>query len=138
MADTPLPRSNFGTASLVERRDQIPPVELDVEEGPGAMVPVDGEAIIEAPGLSIEMEDDGGVIVDFDPRATAQEPGEFHDNLGLGRHLRKRFGASWFQVSGADGAFPWRNGCYASFTGGSCHTISSAGFWRTFPFGRSG
>tara|TARA_R110000751_G_scaffold90103_4_gene177065 strand:- start:805 stop:3246 length:2442 start_codon:yes stop_codon:yes gene_type:complete len=81
MADTPLPRSNFGTSSLVERRNEIPPVELDVEEGPGAVVDVEGDAVIESPGLSIEMEEDGGVVVDFDPRPTAQGSGEFYDNL---------------------------------------------------------
>ena len=81
MADKPLPRSNFGTASLIERRNQIPPVELDVEEGPGAVVPLSGDAVIEAPGLSIEMEEDGGVVVDFEPRPTAQGSGDFYDNL---------------------------------------------------------
>ena len=69
MADTPLPRSNFGTSSLVERRDQIPPVELDVEDGPGAVVDVEGDAVIEAPGLTVEMEEDGGVVVDFDRKS---------------------------------------------------------------------
>ena len=29
MARNPLPRSYFGTASLVERRDSLPPVALD-------------------------------------------------------------------------------------------------------------
>jgi len=81
MAYNPLPRSNFGTASLVERRNEIPPVELDVEEGPGAVVPIDGGAVIEAPGLSIEMEDDGGVVIDFEPRPEAQESGDFYANL---------------------------------------------------------
>jgi len=74
MPDTPLPRSNFGTSSLVERRNEIPPVELDVEEGPGAVVAVEGDAVIEAPGLSIEMEEDGGVVVDFDPRSRPKVP----------------------------------------------------------------
>jgi hypothetical protein len=81
MAYNPLPRSNFGTASLVERRNEIPPVELDVEEGPGAVVPIDGEETIEAPGLSIEMEDDGGVVIDFEPRPQAQGSGDFSANL---------------------------------------------------------
>ena len=79
MAKNPLPRSNFGTASLVERRDEIPSVEL--EEGPGAEVPVEDDTLIEAPGLSIELEDDGGVVVDFDPRASSPDTGDFYDNL---------------------------------------------------------
>ena len=81
MAQNPLPRSNFGTSSLVERRNQIPPVELDVEEGQGAVVPVEGDVVIEAPGLTVEMEEDGGVVVDFDPQPTAHGSGEFYDNL---------------------------------------------------------
>ena len=56
MARNPLPRSNFGTASLVERRDSLPPVALD--EGNEAEVVIEGDAVIEAPGLSIELEDD--------------------------------------------------------------------------------
>ena len=79
MAKNPLPRSNFGTASLVERRDAIPPVEL--EEGPAAEVPVKDDTLIEAPGLNIELEDDGGVVVDFDPRAPSSDTGDFYDNL---------------------------------------------------------
>ena len=79
MAKNPLPRSNFGTASLVERKDEIPPVEL--EEGPDAEVPVEDDTLIEAPGLSIELEDDGGVVVDFDPRASSSDTGNFYDNL---------------------------------------------------------
>ena len=79
MAKNPLPRSNFGTASLVERKDEIPPVEL--EEGPDAEVPVEDDTLIEAPGLSIELEDDGGVVVDFDPRASSSDTGDFYDNL---------------------------------------------------------
>ena len=70
MARNPLPRSNFGTASLVERRDAMPMVELD--EGNEAEVVIEGDAVIEAPGLSIELEDDGGVVVDFDPLSMAQ------------------------------------------------------------------
>ena len=81
MADKPLPRSNFGTASLVERRNEIPPVELDVEEGQGAVIPVEGATVIEAPGLTVEMEEDGGVVVDFDPRSTDQGSGDFYSNL---------------------------------------------------------
>jgi hypothetical protein len=79
MARNPLPRSNFGTASLVERRNEIPPVVL--EEGPDAEIELEGDAVIEAPGLLIELEDDGGAVVDFDPRAMGQEVGDFYDNL---------------------------------------------------------
>jgi hypothetical protein len=79
MARPPLPRSNFGTSSLVERRDAIPPVEL--EEGPEVDVDVIDETIIAAPGLNIELEDDGGVVVDFDPRAAGPETEDFYDNL---------------------------------------------------------
>ena len=79
MARNPLPRSNFGTASLVERRNDIPPVDL--EAGPDAEVMLDDTSIIETPDLSIEMEDDGGVIVDFDPFVGRPEGGGFYDNL---------------------------------------------------------
>ena len=79
MARNPLPRSNFGTASLVERRDGIPPVELD--EGPGAEVSVDDETVLEAPGLNIELEDDGSVVVDFDPFVGRTGDVDFYDNL---------------------------------------------------------
>ena len=79
MARPPLPRSNFGTSSLVERRDAIPPVEL--EEGPEVDVDVIDETVIAAPGLNIELEDDGGVVVDFDPRAAGPETEDFYDNL---------------------------------------------------------
>ena len=79
MARNPLPRSNFGTASLVERRNEIPPVVLGEEDG--AEVALEEDAVIEAPGLSIELEDDGGVVVDFDPRSMGQEEGDFYDNL---------------------------------------------------------
>ena len=79
MAKNPLPRSNFGTASLVERKNEIPPVEL--EEGPDAEIPIEDDTLIEAPGLSIELEDDGGVVVDFDPRAASSDTGDFYDNL---------------------------------------------------------
>ena len=79
MARPPLPRSNFGTSSLVERRDAIPPVEL--EEGPEVDIDVIDETVIAAPGLNIELEDDGGVVVDFDPRAAGPETEDFYDNL---------------------------------------------------------
>ena len=79
MARNPLPRSNFGTASLVERRDEIPPASL--EAGPDAEVLLDDANIIETPDLSIELEDDGGVVVDFDPRMEAPDTGDFYDNL---------------------------------------------------------
>ena len=79
MARPPLPRSNFGTSSLVERRDAIPPVEL--EEGPEVDVDVADETVIETPDVNIELEDDGGVVVDFDPRMAGPETGDFYDNL---------------------------------------------------------
>jgi len=79
MARNPLPRSNFGTASLVERRNDIPPVDL--EDGPDAEVLLDDTNIIETPDLSIKLEDDGGVVVDFDPFAGRPEGGGFYDNL---------------------------------------------------------
>ena len=79
MARNPLPRSNFGTASLVERRNEIPPVEL--EEGLDAEVSFDDDSIIETPGLNIELEEDGGVIVDFDPREDQVSSAGFYDNL---------------------------------------------------------
>ena len=79
MARNPLPRSNFGTASLVERRNDIPTVDL--EAGPDAEVMLDDTSIIETPDLSIELEDDGGVVVDFDPVVDRPEGGGFYDNL---------------------------------------------------------
>jgi hypothetical protein len=79
MADQGLPRSNFGTASLVERRDALPPVELDVEEG--AEVSVEEEGIIEGADIDIQVEEDGGVVVDFDPSAKPSEEGDFYSNL---------------------------------------------------------
>ena len=79
MARNPLPRSNFGTASLIERRNEIPPVEL--EEGSDAEVFLDDASIIDAPGLNIELEDDGGVVVDFDPRMDQVSNAGFYDNL---------------------------------------------------------
>ena len=81
MADSPLPRSNFGTASLVERRNEIPPVDLGIEEGPGAVVSMAEEEVVEFPGLSIEMEDDGGVVIDFEPRPQAPESNDFDANI---------------------------------------------------------
>ena len=79
MARNPLPRSNFGTASLVERRDAIP--DVDLEEGPDAEVEVEDAAVIEAPGLNIELEDDGGVVVDFEPLMSRPDDGGFYENL---------------------------------------------------------
>ena len=79
MARNPLPRSNFGTASLVERRDAIP--DVDLEEGPDAEVEVEDAALIEAPGLNIELEDDGGVVVDFEPLMSRPDDGGFYENL---------------------------------------------------------
>ena len=79
MARNPLPRSNFGTASLVERRDSIP--DVDLEEGPDAEVEVEDVAVIEAPGLNIELEDDGGVVGDFEPFMTRPDDGGFYENL---------------------------------------------------------
>ena len=79
MARNPLPRSNFGTASLVERRNEIPPVDLEVEDS--AEVDVEDSTLIEAPGLNIELEDDGGVVVDFDPRMESPDTGDFYENL---------------------------------------------------------
>ena len=82
MARAPLPRSNFGTSALVERREGLPPVAL--EEGPEAEVSIDDETIIETPDLSIELEDDGGVVVDFDPRIAGPDTGDFYGNLAEG------------------------------------------------------
>ena len=79
MARAPLPRSNFGTSSLVERRNDIPTVDL--EEGSGAEVDIQEDVVLEAPGLNIELEEDGGVVVDFDPRSEAQDGGDFYENL---------------------------------------------------------
>ena len=79
MARNPLPRSNFGTASLVERRDGIP--QVDLEEGPDAEVSVDDGTLLETPGLNIELEDDGSVVVDFDPFVGREQSGGFYDNL---------------------------------------------------------
>ena len=78
MALSNLPRSNFGTASLIERKNGIPPVELG--EDKGAEVAVEDTTVIEAPGLNIELEEDGGVVVDFDPREVRQDSGDFYAN----------------------------------------------------------
>ena len=79
MARNPLPRSNFGTASLVERRDSLPDVEL--EEGLSADVDIQDESIIQAPGLDIELEEDGGVVINFDPSDISPGSSDFHANL---------------------------------------------------------
>ena len=79
MARNPLPRSNFGTASLVERRNEIPSVDL--EDGDPAEVELDDSTVIEAPGLNIELEEDGSVVVDFDPRMDSPDTGDFYANL---------------------------------------------------------
>ena len=79
MARNPLPRSNFGTASLVERRNSIPPVEL--EEGSDAEVLVDDDSLIETPNLSLVLEEDGSVLVDFDPSEDRPMSGDFYANL---------------------------------------------------------
>ena len=79
MAPPSLPRSNFGTASLVERKDAIPLVELDEDQG--AEVAVEDTSVIKTPDLSIELEEDGGVVVDFDPRAEKSDSGDFFANL---------------------------------------------------------
>ena len=79
MATPNLPRSNFGTSSLVERKNAIPSVELD--EDKGAEVTVEDTTVIEEPDFNIELEDDGGVVVDFDPRAVSQGQDDFHANL---------------------------------------------------------
>ena len=79
MARTHCPAVTLERPPLVERRDEIPPVDLDVEES--AEVDVADSTVIEAPGLNIELEDDGGVVVDFDPRMEAPDTGDFYDNL---------------------------------------------------------
>ena len=79
MAPPSLPRSNFGTASLVERKDAIPLVELDEDQG--AEVAVEDTSVIKTPDLSIELEEDGGVVVDFDPQAMRSGGEDFSANL---------------------------------------------------------
>jgi len=79
MASPSLPRSNFGTASLLERKNALPPV--DVGEGREAEVTVEEPGLVEGPDVNIEMEEDGGVVVDFDPRVEREGTGDFHENL---------------------------------------------------------
>jgi hypothetical protein len=81
MARNPLPRSNFGTSSLVERRDALPQVELDLEDAQGVEITVEDEALVEDPELKIEFEEDGGVVIDFDPVMSAPDTGDFYANL---------------------------------------------------------
>ncbi len=78
MADQRLPKSNFGTASLIDRRDSLPPVELD--EGDGAEVSIEEEGGLANSDINIQMEDDGGVVVDFNPTQERPEV-EFFDNI---------------------------------------------------------
>tara|TARA_R110002051_G_scaffold199872_2_gene266877 strand:- start:3485 stop:5911 length:2427 start_codon:yes stop_codon:yes gene_type:complete len=78
MADQRLPKSNFGTASLIDRRDSLPPVELD--EGDGAEVNIEEEGGLDSSDINIQMEDDGGVVVDFNPTQERPEV-EFFDNI---------------------------------------------------------
>ena len=52
MATPNLPRSNFGTSSLVERKNAIPSVELD--EDKGAEVALEDTTVIEEPGVNID------------------------------------------------------------------------------------
>ena len=79
MAPPSLPRSNFGTASLVERKNELPPV--DVGEGAAAEVAVEEDSFLEGPDVNIELEEDCGVVVDFDPRVEREGTGDFHENL---------------------------------------------------------
>jgi len=79
MAEQRLPRSNFGTGSLIDRRDSLPPVELDEEEG--AEVSIEEDVSVEGSDVNIQMEEDGGVVVEFDPTAERGEEGDFFDNL---------------------------------------------------------
>ena len=76
MAPPNLPRSNFGTASLLERQNALPPV--DVGEGEEAEVAIAEVAIAGSPGLNIELEEDGGVVVVFDPRVEREDSGDFY------------------------------------------------------------
>jgi hypothetical protein len=79
MARNPLPRSNFGTSALVERRNAIPTVDL--EDAPEVEVTVDDETVMDDPELKIEFEEDGGVVIDFDPVMSAPDTGDFYANL---------------------------------------------------------
>jgi len=79
MASPSLPRSNFGTASLLERKNALPLV--DVGEGSDAEVTVEEPGLVEGPDINIEMEEDGSVVVDFDPRVEREGTGDFDENL---------------------------------------------------------
>jgi len=79
MAPPSLPRSNFGTASLLERKNALPPV--DVGEGAAAEVTVEEDSILEGPDVNIELEEDGGVVVDFEPHVKREGTGDFSENL---------------------------------------------------------
>jgi len=111
MARSPLPRSNFGTSALVERRDAIPPVDL--EEGPDAEILLEDETVIEAPGLNIELEEDGGVVVDFEPRMKGPETGDFYDNLAetLNDNVASRISSELLEQyeSNKDGRKDWED-----------------------------
>ena len=113
MARNPLPRSNFGTASLVERRNEIPPVDL--EEGGEEEVAVDDDTVIETPELSIELEDDGGVVVDFDPSMARPDTGDFYDNLSedLGDIISSRIASDLLgeYEANKEGRKDWENFC---------------------------
>ena len=63
MASPSLPRSNFGTASLLERKNAIPPV--DVGEAREAEVTVEEPGLVEGSDINIKLEEDGGVVVDL-------------------------------------------------------------------------
>ena len=60
MARNPLPRSNFGTASLVERRNEIPPVVLG--EGDGAEGALEAEAGSSAMDVYLDYGDSRRII----------------------------------------------------------------------------
>ena len=124
MARNPLPRSNFGTASLVERRDSLPDVEL--EEGLSADVDIQDESIIQAPGLDIELEEDGGVVINFDPSDISPGSSDFHANLAedLSDRAASRISSDLI-------------GCNASIACRSGNAVPGAGFFRTPAFGRS-
>ncbi len=113
MARNPLPRSISGTASLVERRNEIPPVDL--EEDGEEEVSVDEEMTIETPELSIELEDDGGVVVDFDPFMSRPDTGDFYANLAddLGDVVSSRIASDLLgeYEANKEGRKEWEN-CY--------------------------
>ena len=79
MADSPLLPSNFGTGSLIDRRNNLPLV--DVEEGDGAAIEVQEEAVVEEGPEVITMEEDGGVVIEFDPKAERLDDGDFYSNI---------------------------------------------------------